>query len=271
MASELKDDVRQFWDAASCGEIYASRDADAQAFYESHRARRYELEKYLPDFAQFGDFAGKDVLEIGVGMGADHAEIAKASPRSLHGIDLTPRAVQHTAERLRLLGLHTVVNVADAERLPFDDASFDRVYSWGVIHHSPDTQGAANEIFRVLRPGGTARVMIYHTHSLVGAMLWLRYGLCAGRPGRSLADIYFHHLESPGTKAYTVAQARQLFARFTRVRVRAQLSFADLLEGSVGVRHRGHALRAAKALWPRWAIRRWGGNLGLYLLIDAVK
>jgi tRNA G46 methylase TrmB len=78
MASELKDEVRRFWDAASCGEIYAAQDADAHAFYDSHRARRYELEKYLPAFAKFGDFAGQDVLEIGVGMGADHAEIAKA-------------------------------------------------------------------------------------------------------------------------------------------------------------------------------------------------
>ena len=51
--------------------------------------------------------------------------------------------------------------------------------------------------------------MIYHRRSLVGLMLWLRYGLLAGRPGRSLDEIYAQHLESPGTKAYSPARARR--------------------------------------------------------------
>jgi ubiquinone/menaquinone biosynthesis C-methylase UbiE len=116
-----------------------------------------------------------DVLEVGVGMGADHLEWARHMPRSLSGIDLTERAIAHTATRLALYGLRSDLRVADAEKLPFRDASFDLVYSWGVLHHSPDTPRAVREVLRVLRPGGLARVMIYHAHSMVGYMLWLRY------------------------------------------------------------------------------------------------
>jgi hypothetical protein len=102
-------------------------------------------------------------------------------------------------------------------------------------------------------------------------MLWLRYGLLAGRPARSLADIYAHHLESPGTKAYTLDQIRVMFAPFSRVSARTQMSFGDLLQGSVGQRHGGILLRTAKALWPRWLIRRLFAGHGLMALVEAVK
>ena len=113
--------------------------------------------------------------------------------------------------------------------------------------------------------------MVYHSHSMVGYMLWARYALLAGRPWRSLADLYAHHLESPGTKAYTVAEAQALLAGFSRVKAWSQLSFGDLLEGAVGQRHRGPLLSTAKRVYPRALIRRFLKGHGLYLLIDAQK
>lgn len=269
-APALKTQVRDFWNAQSCGEIYATGHSEEE-YYESHSRARYELEPYLRDFARFHDGVGRDVLEIGVGMGADHIEWAKSGPRSLTGIDLTPRAVEHTRKRLAIYGLTSDVRVGDAEALPFQDASFDMVYSWGVLHHSPKTQDAFDEVHRVLRPKGTARIMVYHTHSLAGYMLWARYGLLAGRPWRTLRDIYAEHLESPGTKAYSLQEARTMFAKFSQVTVRSQLCLGDLLQGGVGQRHRGLLLTVAKLLWPRWLIRSLFKNHGLFLLIEATK
>jgi len=91
----------------------------------------------------------------------------------------------------------------------------------------------------------------------------------AGRPRRSLADIYAHHLESPGMKAYTVSEARLLFAGFSRVRIVPLLSYGDLLLGEVGRHHRGPYLTVAKLLWPRPLVRRLFPHRGLYLLIEA--
>ena len=124
---------------------------------------------------------------------------------------------------------------------------------------------------RVLRPDGVAKIMIYHKHSLTGYMLWVRYALLAGHPGRSLREIYDQHLESPGTKAFTSSEARSLCSGFSRVDVAVQLNHGDLLEGSVGQRHAGAMLRVAKALWPRPILRRLCDRLGLYLLITARK
>lgn len=269
-SGELKASVGAFWERASCGEMYADGTTERDR-YEAQARARYQMEPFIFPFARFAEGAGKDVLEIGVGMGADHLEWARARPRRLTGVDLTERAAEHTRRRLSLYGFEPDVRTADAERLPFDDASFDIVYSWGVLHHTPDTPRAIQEVWRVLRPGGTARVMVYHTHSIVGYMLWARYGLLAGKPGRSLADVYASHLESPGTKAYTPEQARQLFGRFSRVTTSIELSNGDLLEGGAGQQHQGAALSLARRVWPRGLIRRMGRGRGLFLLIDAVK
>jgi SAM-dependent methyltransferase len=263
-----KEAVRDYWEVASCGEVYA-RGRDLAEQLVAVREARYRLEPYLPRFADFASGRGRDVLEIGVGMGCDHREWALAEPRSLTGVDLTQRAIDFTREHMSFNGLASNLSVADAENLPFDDASFDVVYSWGVLHHSPDTARAFREVHRVLRPGGVARIMIYHTQSLTGYMLWMRYALLAGRPTRPLREIYHEHLESPGTKAYSLDEARSLCGRFAEADIAVQLNHGDLLEGSVGQRHSQSLVRVAKALWPRRAIRRWLPGLGLYLLIKA--
>jgi ubiquinone/menaquinone biosynthesis C-methylase UbiE len=161
-----KQAVHDFWNAASCGESLYLKGAQ-EAAYAAQEARRYELEPYILTFADFAGARDRGVLEIGVGLGADHQRFAAAGAR-LTGVDLTDRAVAHTRQRLAALGLRSRLQSADAENLPFDDASFDVVYSWGVLHHSPDTPKAIDEVWRVLRPGGTARIMIYHSHSIVG-------------------------------------------------------------------------------------------------------
>jgi SAM-dependent methyltransferase len=261
--------VHDFWNDASCGEeLYlAGSDRDG---YTAQMRKRYELEPFLTAFARPEEALGLDVLEIGVGLGADHQLFAQAGAR-LSGIDLTGRAVAHARKRLALFGLESNLKVADAESLPFAAESFDLVYSWGVLHHSTDTPRAIDEAWRVIRKGGQARIMIYHKRSLVGYMLWFRYGLLSGRPWRSLNDIYNNHLESPGTKAYTVDEARRLFGRFSEVRISTILTHGDLLESNAGQRHRGWMLSMAKRLWPRRLLRVMVPSHGLFMLIEATK
>jgi ubiquinone/menaquinone biosynthesis C-methylase UbiE len=268
MDSEKKR-VHDFWDAAACGEALYLEGNAADA-YHRQSAIRYQLEPYILYFAEFKKYSGARVLEIGVGLGADHQKFAEAGA-VLTGVDLTPRAVSHTAARFEQLGLESNLQVADAERLAFPDASFDLVYSWGVLHHSPDTQRAIEEVYRVLKPGGEAKIMIYHKHSILGYMLWARHALLRMKPWLPLAEIYAHHLESPGTKAYTTAEARKLFSRFADTRIQTVLTHADLLESDAGQRHRGMLLTIAKRVWPRGVIRAVFPKNGLFMLINAVK
>jgi ubiquinone/menaquinone biosynthesis C-methylase UbiE len=271
-AMTSKTAVRDFWNRASCGEeAYALGRTEAEKLNAQAR-ERYKLEPYLAPFARFGDGKDKTVLEIGVGMGADHLQWARAKPKALYGVDLTPRAVALTEARFKLAKLRSILRVADAEKLPFKPHTFDIVYSWGVLHHSPGTPKAFAEVHRVLKKGGTARIMIYHTWSLTGLLLWVHYALLKGRP-MGMAEIYSRYLESPGTKAYTIGGAKELCrqAGFKSCKVSIQLNHGDLLEGAVGQRHQGAALNVLKRIWPRPFIKACLPFLGLYLLIEAKK
>ena len=266
---DLKQAVRDFWNAASCGEnLYLH--GETRESYQDQSRQRYALEPYIIPFADFAGSRGKRVLEIGVGLGADHQRFAE-NGADLYGIDLTDRSVEHTGRRLAALRLVSKLGVGDAERLGFLDGFFDIVYSWGVLHHSPDTQRAVAEVWRVLKPGGSARVMIYHKWSLVGYMLWMRYALMTLQPWRTLDYVYGKYLESPGTKAYSIAAARDLFSAFSDVRIRTVLTHGDLLESGAGQRHKGAMLSLARRVWPRWLLRRLLKGHGLFMLIEAHK
>lgn len=262
--------VHDFWNRAACGEELYLKGKECQAFAAQAR-ERYRLEgDLIVALARFDDTRAKKVLEIGVGLGADHQRFAEAGA-DLYGIDLTERAVQYTKSRLSAFGLSSSLNTGDAEHLSFPNNFFDLVYSWGVLHHSPDTEAAVNEVYRVLKPGGEARIMIYHRWSVVGFMLWVRYALLRGRPWISLTEIYASHLESPGTKAFTTREARRLFSSFKIKDISTTLTHGDLLESAAGQRHQGILLSVAKSIWPRSLIRKAFPNVGLYMLIEAEK
>lgn len=261
--------VHDFWNEASCGEALYLESADREG-YAQEMERRYRLEPYIPEFARFEEGRGLRVLEIGVGMGADHLRFAE-SGACLWGIDLTERAIEHAKRRLACFGLQSNLAVGDAEALEFEDNTFDVVYSWGVLHHSPDPPKAIAECYRVLKVGGRAKIMIYYKWSLIGLMLWARYAALTFRPWLTLSQVYAQYLESPGTKAYSIEEARQLFSAFRNVRIRTVLTHGDLLESEAGQRHRGPLLTIARKVWPRALIRKFLPGAGLFMLIEAEK
>ncbi|HLK35566.1 MAG TPA: class I SAM-dependent methyltransferase [Polyangiaceae bacterium] len=251
-----KEAVRRYWDAAPCGT------ADVAAVDAAHRDAelegiRYEREPFIPRFARFDSARGERLLEVGVGAGTDHLRFARAGAVCT-GIDLSNVSLETTRRRLASEGLLSDLRVADAETLPFGDASFDRVYSWGVIHHTPDTAQAAREILRVLRPGGRFCVMVYNRHSLVAAQAWLVYAALRGHPRRSLADVLAQHMESPGTKGYTAAEARSLFRGARESAVETVVTPYDMRIGR-------------RRFLPRWSWRAVPQRLGWFHVVVGTK
>jgi ubiquinone/menaquinone biosynthesis C-methylase UbiE len=127
---------------------------------------RYGREWHVPIVAKFDAFRGKDVLEIGCGIATDGFEFARSGANYV-GVDLTPRAIELAQERFSLFGMPGRCETANAEeKLPFADNTFDHVYSFGVIHHSPAPERIVREIHRVLKKGGTFTVMLYNRSSI---------------------------------------------------------------------------------------------------------
>jgi SAM-dependent methyltransferase len=218
MSGAVKDRVRGFWDRGPCGAKHASAPEGTPEFFAQVERRRRELEPFIDGYADFEGAAGKRVLEVGVGLGTDFVRFARAGA-SATGIDLSPHSVDLVRRRLELEGLHADVAVGDAEHLEFPDSAFERVYSWGVLHHTPDTPAAVRELIRVLAPGGELCVMLYGRRSWLAWALWGRYALLRGRPWRSVSFVLAHHMESEGTRGFTVRELREMFVDLDHLRV----------------------------------------------------
>jgi len=260
---DLKDEVREFWNSDPCGTRYLEGADD----FEAHARARYALEPHIPEFAQFASARGLRVLEVGVGVGADYLEWLRAGARAT-GVDLSPASLESTRRRCELAGFHPDLRVADAEHLPFADHTFDVVYSYGVMHHSPDTTQCLREAWRVLKPGGQARIMLYHHPSLTGAMLWLRYGVFRGK---SLRRAVYDHLESPGTKTFAQPEVRSMMAGFEDIVMRQVFSPGDMLLNRPSTRFQSPLYRLVWKLYPRVLARKLGRRWGLFLLISGRK
>jgi len=128
----------------------------------------------------FGDLVGKNVLEIGCGMGL-HTELMTRAGAHVTAVDLSPTSVEATTKRLALKGLKAKVIESDAETLPFEDGAFDFVWSWGVIHHSSRTGRVVRQIARVLSRAGACRLMVYNRASSWAYSILLRDHLLKGR------------------------------------------------------------------------------------------
>lgn len=158
-------EVQSFWNEHPCDADTSRSAREELRFFEEVERRRYEKEWHIPAVAGFGAFRGKRVLEIGCGLGSDAASFAAAGARYT-GVDLTREATRLTRSHLGLKRLPGGVVQTNAESLPFADGSFDHVYSYGVVHHSPDPDRIMKEVSRVLVPGGTVCVMVYHKSSI---------------------------------------------------------------------------------------------------------
>lgn len=230
--AQLKEEVKNFWDNNTCGTFLTDEEKFTKEYFEDIEQKRYEIHPEVFSFAQFPRFYGKKILEVGIGAGTDFIQWVRSGTEA-YGIDLTPEAIEHVKHRLKIYGLEAKeIKVGDAENLDYPDNTFDLVYSFGVIHHSPDTIKALEEIIRVLKPGGMAKIMVYHRNSLLAYLFWVKHALLKFRPWKSVAWILWHHMESLGTKGYSVPEMRNILSKYNLldVQVVPMYTYYDRLE-----------------------------------------
>src|SRR3989442_15462321 len=149
----------------------AIRHWDTTPLYFSEQ-ERYAIYPWLPNAAEFRRHRGERVLEVGCGTGSDLLQFAKHGAIAT-GVDITPAHLELARQRVGHLA--TIVE-GDGRHLPFPDASFDYVYSHGVLHHSDEPRKMVEEIYRVLRPGGRFNIHVYALISYFALWTALRYG-----------------------------------------------------------------------------------------------
>lgn len=244
------EEVRRFWEAHVNNEYYTEQQRGSQQYFDEITAKRYNLHYHLSAlFRQIGDGNGKALLEIGCGIGIDTVSLARLG-FAVTAIDLSETAVAVAENRARDMGLSIAYEVGNCEQLRFADNTFDIVYSFGVIHHTPDIRQAIREIHRVLKPNGTAHVMIYHRYSLVNLAHVL-----TRTPYESPKNLRDH---CPVVIRSSRKEARRLFDAFSTTLIRTEYPF------TYGMRHVARFI-------PMPLQRMLGRCIGWHLMIKAVK
>jgi len=185
----------------------------SKEYFQDIENRRYFINPEIHSFAQFTRYRNKKVLEIGVGSGCDFVQWCRAGANA-YGIDLTPNGIEHATRWLESERVHGTLQVANAEALPFDNSQFDLVYSWGVLHHSPNPLQAISEAIRVTKPGGEIKLMLYNRHSFTALGIWGHINIREKLFPKSLAWSIAHGIESLGTQAFTTTEVRNMLEHF---------------------------------------------------------
>ncbi|MEE9323677.1 MAG: class I SAM-dependent methyltransferase [Candidatus Aenigmarchaeota archaeon] len=234
MSKNLKNEVRDFWNKNPMSYNIDVKDMDRK-FYDRVDKIFFDHHKFghdsLPIFSKLIDYEtlrGKKVLEIGCGMGTMASQFAKEGAK-ITALDITHKAIEITNRRFNLFNLEGNLEVADAENLPFPDNTFDFVFSWGVLHHTPDTQKAIDEVYRVLKPGGKTAIMLYHKNSLIYYYhILFKKGILKmeilKHPKKKIVSRYTDFPDiggSPLAKVYTRDDIRDVFGKFRNIEIRA--------------------------------------------------
>lgn len=227
------------------GQSVSAAERGSEEYFRDLEDQRYRSHTHLPPWIARVP-PGARTLEIGCGVGLDAFRMATAGV-DLTAVDLTRVGVATAAMRFRRAGLGTAFAACDAMQLPFADGSFDCEYSFGVLHHAADTAACIDEVRRVLRPGGTALIMLYHRRSLNELV-------------HRLMRVPFEEKDElcPVVRRYTRAEVEHIFRAWQGLRIDVEYLF-------------GEGYGAVYRWFPRPAYRWLSRRFGWHLMITATR
>ena len=207
MATAEIQQVEAYWDRQPCNSRHSAAPANSLAYFEEVRKKKHRVEPHIPRFADFAAYAGKRVLEVGCGIGTAAVEFCKAGAEYT-GVDLSQVSADTTRERLRVYRLDGTVMHANCEQpLPLELGTFDLVYSFGVIHHTPNPECIVDNCLRMLKPGGEFKLMLYATDSWKSAMIDANLDQPEAQAGCPIAQ------------TFTRPEVHRLLAQFRNVKI----------------------------------------------------
>ena len=212
----------------------------------------------------FSAYGGKRLLEVGVGLGTDLVQFAKAGA-DVSGIDITQRHLDLAARNFEVRGLHADLRYAAAAAIPFENDSFDVVYSFGVLHCTDNTVRCLTECHRVLKPGGELILAMYYKYSFFHFYTIVVNGILRGGL-RNLDKGLMSLIECgadgvtfvPLVKTYSKGQLRYILEDFREVR----FDIRHLTPNDFG-----RLWCLVPASWTEWA----GKYVGWYIFARAIK
>ena len=253
------------WTYCPCGALDGFNEYSLAHFEAVERDRYENYAPWMREYFNFGSYAGKKVLEVGVGLGTDLVQFANGGA-DVSGIDITQRHLALAARNFEVRGMRANLQYAAAAAIPFESESFDVVYSFGVLHGTDNTVRSISECHRVLKPGGELILGVYHRYSFFHAYTILINGILRGRLRRLGYRGLMSLIQSGDAgvklvtlvKTYSRGQLRNILEDFSQVR----FDIRHLTPDDFG---------ALRHFVPASLAERAGKYVGWYILARAIK
>ena len=165
-------DVRRFWNSRPCNIRHSNKEIGTKEYFDEVENRKYFVEPHIPNFADFENWNSKSVLEIGCGIGTDAVNFARAGAH-YSGIELSEESLEIARKRFNIFGLVGNLQLGDAENLESTNIgkNFDLIYSFGVLHHTPNIENALRSIRRLAYENSIIKIMVYAKNSWKQVMI----------------------------------------------------------------------------------------------------
>jgi len=266
--------VKNFWDNRPCNIKHSPKPLGSKEYFDEVEARKYFVEPHIPRFAEFEKWHGKKVLEIGCGIGTDTINFARAGAL-VTAIDLSPRSVEIARQRAKVYGLEDKIEFfcGDAEELSeiIPPQPYDLIYSFGVIHHTPNPEKVIEQMRFFSNSNTVIKVMLYHRYSY--KVLWILINYGYGRFWR-LKELISKYSEAqtgcPVTYTFTPKEVKELFAHHGFKVINIQVEHIFPYKISDYVNYKYNKVWHFKYL-PQPVFRWLEKHFGWHLLIEAKK
>jgi SAM-dependent methyltransferase len=245
---DLTERVRAYWNEHIHDLEITTHPVGSAGFFADLDEYHFEKLHHLLRMVPFETSPGERVLEVGCGAGIDLVRFARGGA-SCTGVDLAESAIALARRNFELQGLTADLRMADGERLPFADDTFDIIYAHGVVQYTANDRALVDECRRVLKPGGLAIFQVYNRRS------WLN--LLSG-----VMRVPLEHEDAPVLRKYSPVEFESLLTRFRQI----ELAFerfpvkSRLHRGWKGVVYNTVFVGAFNSL-PRRMVRRYGWHL----------
>jgi len=184
--------VYNYWNDRPCNIKHSAKEVGTREYFQEVTQRKYFVEPHILSFAKFEKYKNKTVLEVGCGIGTA-AQSFIENGAIYTGIDISDKSVEIAKKRLNVFQLEGNIFQANVEEIDnINDTEFDLIYSFGVLHHTPDIKKSISNIYKMLKKGGEFKLMLYAKNS------WKYFEITEGldqyeaQSGVPIANVYTH-------------------------------------------------------------------------------